>query len=233
MNDKVEDKPKERGHRPKKFGDHESIVASWRVDKDAYKESKTEIRKDVNNVLESYSGNKKMVKKEIPDVVNKPTNNVEDINKLVKTEKKNKEKIFIIDQEDYDRRDYAKEFLELTKEEQPERVFMDDVLFQIHNNRDEVNKEDKDNENTVKQKQIKEDKKKSNNYFDRFKDNNGENIEQIKDLVQEDKKKIDEQDTEDFRDDEEITEEMYEEFKDFIDPNDERIKRFVDSHEEK
>ncbi len=122
MNNEIEDKPKERGHRPKKFGDHESIVASWRVDKDAYKENKTEIRKDVNNVLESYNGNKKMVKKEIPDVVNKPTNNVEDINKLVKTEKKNKEKIFIINQEEYEQRDYLKEFTNREGLEQTEKT---------------------------------------------------------------------------------------------------------------
>jgi len=56
---------------------------------------------------------------------------------------------------------------------------MEDELYTIHNYRDNV---DKDKENTVL-KQIEGDKRKPNNYFDRFRDNNE------KKQVQEDIKK--------------------------------------------
>ncbi|KKN31970.1 hypothetical protein LCGC14_0818500 [marine sediment metagenome] len=225
MSKEVKDEPKKRGHRKKKFGDEESIVASWRVGKDTYKEKREEIRKKVNNVLESYSVNKKVVKKEISDDIEKPISNIENINENVKIEKDNEEKIFIIDRDVYEQRDYAKEFT----------------------NKDELEQPEENRKNTEKS-----DPNEVLSYFDRFKDNNKKTQAQV-DFIKRNESELTERDSRDLREDYEhyreaideqvqgdITEtndqeendtrsleDIYEEFKDVIDPNNPIFKKFL------
>ena len=220
MNNEIEDKPRKRGHRKRKFGDQESKVISFRIGKDTYKENKEEIRENVNDVIASYGVGKKENKrgaKKTGETVNK---DLEEDKKLLEEPKENKEKIFIIDKEIYNKRDYAKEFKNHGKSEQPEEIFLENELYTIHNYRDSV---DKDKGNTVS-KQIEGDKRKLSNYFDRFKDNNE------KKQAQEDKKKIDEQETKNFKDNKDFKDDkdLFEEFKDFIDPNNKEFKKFFD-----
>ncbi len=154
MSKELKDESKKRGHRKRKFGDHESIVASWRVDKDAYKVNKTEIRKVVNNVLESYSDNKKINKTKYNKSEKTVNNDDKKDSKVVKETIKEKEKVFIIDSEIYNQRDYAKEFLGQAESEQPE--------------------ENRSNTTTLNKivNIEKSDPKEVLSYFDRFKDNN-------------------------------------------------------------
>ncbi|KKM71594.1 hypothetical protein LCGC14_1429000 [marine sediment metagenome] len=213
MNNEIEDKPKKRGHRKKKFGDQESKVITFRIGKKTYKRNKKGIREDVYDVIESYSVNKKVNKREAKKTKETVNNDVEEDKKLLEEPKENKEKIFIIDEEEYEQRDYIKEFTNKAEEEQPEEIFMVDESYTIHNYRDSV---DRDKENTIL-KQMEGDKRKPNNYFDKFKDNN----EKIQ--AQENIRNINKQDSKDSK----SLEEIYEEFKDVIDPNNPRFKKFL------
>ena len=216
---------KKRGHRKKKFGSQESKVISFRVGKDTYKEKKEEIREDVNNVLESY---------EISDAIEKPISDVEKINTFVKTEKDRKQKIFIINQEEYEQRDYIKEFTNKAESEQP------DVT---KNNR-------RSSHELMEPKNL--DPQEVFSYFDRFKtavkkpaqedciqksepeqterENQSlqENYEQhrndVEEQVKKDVKEIKEQDTKEIQ----AKKDLFEEFKEFIDKDNEEFKEFMD-----
>lgn len=234
MSKELKDESKKRGHRKRKFGDHESIVASWRVDKDAYKVNKTEIRKVVNNVLESYSDNKKINKTKYNKSEKTVNNDDKKDSKVVKETIKEKEKVFIIDSEIYNQRDYAKEFLGQAESEQPE--------------------ENRSNTTTLNKivNIEKSDPKEVLSYFDRFKDNNKKTQAQV-DFIKRNESELTERDSRDLREDYEhyreaideqvqgdITEtndqeendtrsleDIYEEFKDVIDPNNPIFKKFL------
>ncbi len=63
MSNEIEDKPKKRGHRKKKFGDQESKVISFRIGKDTYDKNKKTIREKINTVIESEEIKKNLIKK--------------------------------------------------------------------------------------------------------------------------------------------------------------------------
>jgi len=235
MSKEVKDEPKKRGHRKKKFGDQESRIIAFRVGTDTYKENKTEIRKKVNNVLVSFSSNGKENKPE-HSKQEKPVNkDGKKDNKAVEETKENKEKIFKIDMEEYEQRDYIKEFTSQEELEQPEE-----------------NRSNSTNLNKIVNIE-KSDPKEVLSYFDRFKDpkkktpaheefikksepelterdklNLRDEYERYREAVDEEAQEY----TTEINDHEErgnrTLEDIYEEFKDEIDQNSEVFKKFFD-----
>ncbi len=187
-------------------------VVSFRVNGDTYDKNKKAIRKDVNGVLKSYSEEGKV------STIKIKTEKAKKDKKLEKEPQETGEKIFTINLEEYEQRDYNIESMNVNdgKVDYPKETFTEQELYDIRNY-----EESRERENLNLEKPQQNTKKKVN-YFDQFKDKEKRKLHPI----HEDVKKVDNSKHIQKKKDEKSLKELFEEFKELIDPKNKKFKEF-------
>ena len=192
MSNEIEDKPKKRGHRKKKFGDQESKVISFRIGKDTYDKNKKTIREKINTVIESEEIKKNLIKKNKENsnsyferfrninIEKKQVQEEEDVKEINK-QKENEEKVFVIDREIYDQRDYKKEFIEKSEPELTERDKLD-LREAYEQYREAVEEQVQEEVKEINKQGVKEIKDKKD-LFEEFKDFIDPNNKEFKEFM--------------------------------------------------